>query len=110
MKYVVEEIFGVARVSKWRWLDQEGLVYRHPAVVEVDVLVRDKEHVLLEVKSRVSTGDVLELYRIGFLYEKVVDIKPRLVIVGGFIDRGVHELAEKLGVEVKPIIRELSSL
>ena len=106
MKYVVEEIFGVVRVSKWRWLDQEGLVYGHPALVEVDVLIRDKEHVLLEVKSRVSRGDVAELYRVGVLYEKVVGVKPRLVIVGGFIDKDVHELAEKLGVEIKPAIKE----
>jgi hypothetical protein len=106
MKHVVEEIFGVARVSKWRWLDQEGLVYGHPALVEVDVLIRDKEHVLLEVKSRVSRGDVAELYRVGVLYERVVGVKPKLVIVGGFIDRDAHELAEKLGVEIKPAIKE----
>jgi hypothetical protein len=106
VKHVVEEIFGVARVSKWRWFDQEGLVYGHPALVEVDVLIRDKEHVLLEVKSRVSRGDVAELYRVGVLYEKVVGVKPRLVIVGGFIDKDVHELAEKLSVEIKPAIKE----
>jgi hypothetical protein len=70
-------------------------LYGHLAVVEVDVLIRDKEHVLLKVKSEVSKGDVAELYRIGLLYEKIVDVKPRLVIIGDFIDRDAHELAEK---------------
>jgi hypothetical protein len=70
-------------------------LYGHLAVVEVDVSIRDKEHVLLKVKSGVSKGDVAELYRIGLLYEKVVGVKPRLVIVGDFIDRDAHELAEK---------------
>ena len=81
-------------------------MYGHLAVVEVDVLIRDKEHVLLKVKSGVSKGDVAEFYRIGLLYEKVVGVKPRLVIVGDFIDRDAHELAEKLSVEVKSVIKE----
>jgi hypothetical protein len=70
-------------------------LHGHLAVVKVDALIRDEEHVLLKVKSRVSKGDVTELYRIGLLYEKIVDVKPRLVIIGDFIDRDAHELAEK---------------
>ena len=105
MKYVVEEVFGTASVSRWSHYDSEGIVYGHPAVVEVDVMVRDDgTHVLLEVKSRVSRGDVLELSKVGELYERVMGVKPRLVIIGGFIDRGVPELAKKLGVEVKPVV------
>jgi hypothetical protein len=84
-------------------------LHGHLAVVKVDALIRDEEHVLLKVKSRVSKGDVTELYRIGLLYEKIVDVKPRLVIVSDFIDRDAHELAEKLSVEVKPVIKEPGS-
>ncbi len=105
MKYVVEDALGAGEVSKWSHYDSEGVVYGRPAVVEVDVMVRDDgTHVLLEVKSRVSRGDVLELSKVGELYERVMGVKPRLVIIGGFIDRGVPELAKKLGVEVKPVV------
>ncbi|HDN75878.1 MAG TPA: DUF3782 domain-containing protein [Acidilobales archaeon] len=106
MKYVISDIFGVAKVEKWVYRDDEGLVYGYPSVVEVDVLVRDKEHVLIEVKSRVSKGDVSEIHRIGQLYEKVVKVKPKLVIIGGFIDKDAEFLASRLGVEIKPIFRE----
>jgi len=104
MRYVVEEIFGVARVEKWVYNDVDGYVYKVPAVIEVDVVIRDREHILLEIKSRVGRGDVYELNRIRELYKKITGVKPRLAILADFIDRGVRELAERLGVEIIPII------
>jgi hypothetical protein len=51
-------------------LSERGFVYGHPSTVDVDVLVRDEEYVIVEVKSRVSKGDVAEISRIGSLYEE----------------------------------------
>ena len=104
MRYVVEEVFGVAEVTRWVEKDEEGIVYGRPSVIEVDVLVKDNVHVLLEIKSRVSKSDVAELHRIGRLYEKKTGIRPRLAIVGGFVDEGALELARGLGVEVYPVV------
>jgi hypothetical protein len=104
MRYVVEEIFGVAKVEKWVYNDVEGFVYEKPAVIEVDLVIKDREHILIEIKSRVSRGDVMEFYRIGELYKKVTGTKPRLAIVGGFIDKGVEELAKDYGIEIVPIV------
>ncbi len=104
MRYVVEEVFGVAEVTRWVERDDEGLVYGRPSVVEVDMLVKDNVHVLLKVKSRVSKSDISELYRIGQLYEKKTGVRPRLAIVGGFVDEGALELARELGVEVYPVV------
>jgi len=105
MRYVVEEVFGAAEVGKWVYRDEEGYVYGYPANVEVDLLVRDGEHILLEVKSRVSKADVSELYRIGRLYERIEKHSPRLVIIGGFVDDEAKALAKKLGVEVVPAVK-----
>ena len=105
MKYVVKEVFREGEVSKWVYSDKEGLVYGHPSVIEVDVLVRDNEHVLIEIKSRVSKGDISELYRIGKLYEKVENVKPKLAIIGGFIDPQAQYLASGLGVNVIPAVK-----
>ncbi|RLG44150.1 MAG: hypothetical protein DRN78_00510 [Thermoproteota archaeon] len=106
MKYVVEETLGVAKVERWVYRDEEGIVYGYPAIIEVDIVVKDEEHILVEVKSRVSRSDVSELYRIGKLYEKVHGIKPKLLIIGGFIDTIAYEAAAKLGIEIKPLLRE----
>ncbi|MCD6084426.1 MAG: DUF3782 domain-containing protein [Desulfurococcales archaeon] len=103
MKYVVEEVFGVARVERWVHKDNEGYVYGYPSIVEVDVIIKDREHILIEVKSRVSKSDVAELFRIGKLYERIEGVTPKLVIIGGFIDRGAREAAKALGVDIRPI-------
>ncbi len=104
MKYVVEDVLGVAKVERWIHRDEEGFVYGYPATVEVDVAIKDREHILIEIKSRVSKADVAELYRIGRLYEKIEKIRPRLVIVGGFIDSEARDLAKRIGVEIIPVI------
>ena len=104
MKFVVEKTLGVAKVERWIYKDKEGTVYGYPSIVEVDVVIRNGEHVLVEVKSRVSKADVAELHRIGELYERVEGIKPKLVIVGGFIDPDAHSIAGDLGVEIIPIM------
>ncbi len=104
MKYVVGEKLGVAKVERWVYRDKEGIVYECPSIVEVNVVIRNGEHVLVEVKSCVSKADVAELHRIGGLYERVEGIKPKLVIVGGLIDSDAQSIAEDLGVEIIPIM------
>jgi len=68
MKYVIEETLKVAKAEKWIYEDKEGSVYGYPAVIEVDLVVKDKEHILVGIKSRVAKGDIAELYRISKLY------------------------------------------
>lgn len=96
---IVEKRFG-GKATKWKCYDEEGEVFGRPSMVEADLLVADREHVLVEVKSSVSRGDVYELWRIGRLYEKETEIKPKLVVVSPFVDERAEEVAEKLRVEV----------
>ncbi|WP_158298242.1 PD-(D/E)XK nuclease family protein [Aeropyrum pernix] len=103
MKHVVEEVLGAGVVGRWIHHDKEGIVYGHPSIVEVDVVVKDGQHVLVEIKSQVTQADVAEMHRIGLLYERAEGVKPRLVIVGGFVDERARALAERLGVEIAPI-------
>jgi hypothetical protein len=107
MKYVVEEVLGAAKVSRLLFRDDNGIVYGYPSDVEVDVAVRDGEHILIEVKSRVSKGDVAELSRIGKLYEMKEGIKPRLLIIGGFVDEGARKLAAEAKVEIRGVVEEI---
>jgi len=100
MRGVVERILGVAKVEKWSYNDVNGEVYGHPAMIDVDIVVKDGSHILVEVKSSVSRGDVAEFWRIGRLYERVNGVKPRLVIVSPYVDDRAMELARELGIEV----------
>ena len=99
MKGVIERHFG-GRVRPWRHYDEEGFVFGRPSPIEVDLLVTDGEHLLVEVKSSVSRADVFELWRIGQLYEKKTGVKPRLIVVSPFVADEARKVAEELGVEV----------
>ena len=96
---VVEHYFG-GRVERWAYYDEEGFVFGYPTVVEVDMVVKDQEHVLIEIKSSVSRADVFELWRIGQLYERVRGVKPRLAIVSPFVRDEAKKVAKELGIEV----------
>ncbi|WP_069807626.1 PD-(D/E)XK nuclease family protein [Vulcanisaeta thermophila] len=98
IKYLVEDLLKTYKVSKWVYYDAEGIVYGYPSLVDVDVLIRDTEHILVEFKSYVDRADVTELYRIGQLYEKANGIKPRLLMVASAIRRRAKELADQLGI------------
>ena len=100
MRGVVENILGVAKVGRWVYHDTAGEVYGRPRVVEVDVVVKDGEHVLVEVKSSISRGDVYEFWRVAELYRRVTGATPRLVIISPYVDSKARELAESLGIEV----------
>jgi len=99
LKGIVEEHFG-GTVKRWIHHDREGYVHGHLSIIDVDLVVRDREHILIEVKSSISRGDVSELWRIGRLYEKIKGIKPKLAIVSPYIDEKAEKLVNKLRVEI----------
>ncbi len=105
MKYVIEDVLGTAKVERKIIYDDEGLVYGHPSVVDIDVVIHNNTHILIEVKSRISRSDVAILYRKGILYEKKVGVKPKLIIIGAIIDEDSYETSKVLGVEIKPAVK-----
>jgi len=92
VKYLIEDLLRAYEARRWIYYDSEGIVFGHPSVIEVDVLVRDREHILVEYKASIDKGDIAELAREGKLYEKVTGIKPRLLIVGPVARRRAVEL------------------
>jgi hypothetical protein len=100
MKGILEEVLGTAEVRRWAYFDEEGEVFGRPTQVEVDLLVRDDVHILVELKASASEGDVAKLWRAGNLYSRVVGVKPRLVLVSPFVEEEALKLAKELGVEV----------
>ncbi len=82
------------------------MVFGYRSVIEVDVLIKDRERILVEYEASVDRPDVAEIYRIDQLYEKVTGIKPKLMIVTPAIHKRAKELAQKLGVEVRGVIVE----
>lgn len=65
MRGILEEILGTAEAGKWVYFDGEGEVLGRPAQVEVDLLIKDNVHILVELKASASEGDVAKLWRGG---------------------------------------------
>jgi hypothetical protein len=100
MRGIIQELFGVGEVRRWVYYDEGGEVLGHPSVIEVDLLVRDKVHILVEVKAGTSDADISKLWKIGKLYERVVGVKPELMMITPFIDERGLKTAKELGVKV----------
>ncbi len=74
---------------------------------------RNTADILLRLSSSggTDTSRVLEeIAKIGRLYEEKTGVKPVLVIIGGFIDHDAYEAAGRLGVEIKPALKNAGSL
>jgi len=95
---VVERYFG-GRVERWTYYDEEGFVFGFPSLI-VDMVISDKEHILVEIKSSVSRADVYEFWKVGQLYERIRGVKPRLAIVSPFVREEAKKLAKELGIDV----------
>ncbi len=98
MKGVVEKLLGVGKVERWIFRDDSGEVYGYPSEIEIDILIKDNEHILIEIKSSISRGDVIEFWRKGKLYEKVTGFKPKLVIISPYVDDRALEDINRFGI------------
>ncbi|MFP3195358.1 MAG: DUF3782 domain-containing protein [Caldivirga sp.] len=101
IKYLIEDLLKAYEVRRWTYYDNEGVVFGYPSVIDVDILIRDNEHILIEYKASIDRGDIAELAREGILYERVNKVKPKLLIVGPVVRRRALELAKALNIEVR---------
>jgi hypothetical protein len=100
MKGVIENLgFPSYEIKKWKTFDEEGYVFGYPHEVEVDIVIKDDKHFLIEIKSSVSDADVLKFKKIGELYEKKTGVKPELIIISPYIREEGKKECEFLGIK-----------
>ncbi len=99
MRSVLGQRFG-ARVRRWEGFDQEGVVFGHPASVELDIVVSNGKTLVIEVKSHVSSADLAAFERKAKLYEKQTGVRAARMVVSPSVDPRAAEMAHDLGIEV----------
>ncbi len=87
-------------MERWVTEDTEGIVFGHTSKVEVDLLIKDGEHILVEIKSSIHKSDVSQLFKEGLLYEKEKGIKPKLLIISPFVEPDAKEEAKTFNIPV----------
>jgi len=100
LRGVLEKEFGF-KVERWSAYDEKGKVFGYPSEVELDVAIKDRKIVLIEVASHVRASDVYEFKRKAELYVEKTGNKPeKLMIVTPYMEEKAIEASRKLGIEV----------
>ncbi len=98
---ILQEYLGVARVEKWREYDEAGEVLGRPRIIEIDVVVKNDTHYLIEVKSSIDAYDVYIFDRkCGFYAKRVKPPKVKKLMVTFYADDKAVNAAEELGIEI----------
>jgi hypothetical protein len=100
IKGILEESFPV-KVQRYKAKDKEGIVFGKPDQVELDLIVKDGEVIVAEIKSSISKGDVATFLRKIDFYEKRENISvKRKIMISPMFDYGAREFALSFGIEV----------
>lgn len=100
LKGLLEKEFGL-KVEKWIYFDEDGQVFGYPSQVDVDVAIKDKKVVLIEVSSHVRASDVYHFKRKADFYSKKAGREPeKLLIVTPYAEEKALETARLLKIDV----------
>lgn len=100
LKGLLEESFPV-RVERYETTDLEGEVFEgHPgSKIEFDLIIRDGEIIVAELKSSISAADVLLFEKKVKFFEKKEGKKvSKKIIISPMIDPLALEFCKKLGI------------
>jgi hypothetical protein len=100
IKAILEESFPV-KVQRYHAKDEEGLVFGRPDQIELDLIVKNGEVIVAEIKSSISKGDVATFIRkLEFYTKKEGRPVTRKLLISPMVDSSAKELAESAGIEV----------
>ena len=100
LRGLLKEELGL-KVEKWVHYDADGIVYKCPSMVDIDVAIRDGKVILIEITSHARPSDAATFKRKADFYEKVTGRKPdRLLLVTPYADDKTIEACAKLGIEL----------
>lgn len=96
------------KVEHYLRYDTEGKVFGHPDQIEIDMIIRDRQVTLVEIKSSLSKGDVsLFKRKIDFYREKEKGKVDKKLIIAPFVEPGADKLASLFGMEICTNVNEL---
>ncbi len=97
---ILGDLFGL-EVKHLEEHDAEGVVFGHPAQVELDLIIKDSLLILGEIRASMSSEDMYALWRKAQFYEKKHGRRAdRVVVISPMVPPKAREVAKKLGIEV----------
>ncbi len=100
LKDILERHFNV-EVLNINEFDEEGTVFGRPDQVEIDVIIRNGELIVCEIKSSMSKSQMYIFERKVRFYEKRHDRKvDRIIIISPMVRENARTVAANLGIEI----------
>ncbi|MCP4458712.1 MAG: DUF3782 domain-containing protein [Cytophagales bacterium] len=100
LKAIMEDRFDVKVLNVTEY-DYEGFVFRQPDQVELDVIIRNGEIIIIEIKSSVSRSQMYTFHRKVQFYEKQHNCKATaMIVISPMVDKYAQKVADKIGIEV----------
>ncbi len=98
---ILEEVAPGVQVIRTVEKDPQGEVFGRPDQIELDLIIKDGDLILGEIKSSMSKADVYIFERKARFYEKKHNRKAkRLVIISPMVEPKAREVADELGIKV----------
>ncbi|MBK1721604.1 PD-(D/E)XK nuclease family protein [Thiocystis violacea] len=96
---ILEESFGV-QVINVNEIDTTGEVFGRPDQVELDVIVKNGQLLICELKSSIDKAGMYSFERKARFYERLHNRKAdRLIVISPMIDPRALKVAAQLGIE-----------
>jgi hypothetical protein len=100
LKGILERRFNVQVINVTEY-DHEGFVFRHPDQVELDIIIRNGEIIICEIKSSMSRSDIYTFHRKVQFYEKQHNCKAAsMIVISPMLDKYAQTTADRLGIEI----------
>jgi hypothetical protein len=81
--------------------DHEGVVFGHPDQVELDIVIKNGQLMVCEIKSSMNKSDMYTFERkVRFYEQKQGRTAHRMIVISPMLDRYAQPVAKKLGIEV----------
>ena len=91
----------VIHVNEFNESDDNGEVFGRPDQVELDLIIRNGQLLIAEIKSSMSRGDMYLFERKARFYEKQHQrTANRLIVISPMVEQKAQEIAKQLGITI----------
>lgn len=85
-------------LQKWTYQDETGTIYGFPDTIEIDIMKRDNDTFLCDIRHEVDIANVVVLLRIGQMYKK---LNPKGTLACLIFTRKITPQASKIAAKCK---------
>ncbi|MDI6792448.1 MAG: DUF3782 domain-containing protein, partial [bacterium] len=100
LKELLLKDLKVTEVTEWKTNDKDGFVFGYPQEIQIDLLLKNGEHYLVEIKSSAGSGDVTLFSRKVKFYTQVTGVLPRMIFVAVNMNEEGRRSCQELNIQL----------